>query len=947
MSKDQDHCQRGHQTEDKARRSNMSEDLQEGQRSRPLNIRQQNVNKSLISQLDLLASLRRDDYDICAIQEPYIDFNGKTRANRQWVTVYPITHKEHPDATRSVTLVNADLLTDTWRQIQLQHPDITAIEMTGEFGTLRIINIYNDCNNNSTLTHLSAYMRNRELQQYTAGPLNTIWLGDFNRHHPLWDEPRNAHLFTCGNLDLTQPLLNMLGRHNMKMTLPAFMPTLKSHSTGNYTRVDNVFCNEGLVDSVFKCTTDDASRPVKTDHYPIVTQLDIIAPKATSKPRPNFRLADWPGLLTTLKTNLENLTPPTELVDTQSFDKTLSKLNNTIQDAVRKHVKISKLSPYSKRWWSTELASEKRKMQRLGGRAKFQRANPSHPVHEEYRRQRNHYSEKIRHAKAEHWIGWLEGLDETSIWQASKLMMAPPTDAGRTRIPTLQVRDPTMKRILREAVDNADKGRLLYETFFPKTNPNLTPPPVGYRYPPPQWTFQNIADQQIHRAIKRLKPYKASRSGSVTNSVLIHARELLVPHLGPLFRATNTLKYYPQEWSLTEMLVLKKPGKSDYTVPSAWRPIVLSDGLARLLNSCQAEEMITRCEKHNILPANHFGARPGRTTTDSIHLLTKIVKDAWRKGQVASTLFLDVKSAFPSVDISRLIHDMRKRGIPKEHTQWIKRRLHNRSTTLSFDDHQTEAFIVENGLDQGDPHSGISYLIYNADLLKIPDHKAGEHILLFVDDAAVVVTGKDFTETHEKIRSIMNRTNGILDWARLHNCEFGVEKFNLLDFTRKLVPNPVNPRKKIPTPRRALILGNQRIPSRETARFLGIIVDNKLNWKGQCAAALAKGQDWVIHFSRIARASKGAHAKYLRQLYLSIAVPRMLYAADVFLTPQQNIGKKTRDGKAKQAALKKLASVQRRAAIMITGAMSTTATDVTEVMACSKPGLFLQVHTEQ
>ena len=210
-------------------------------------------------------------------------------------------------------------------------------------------------------------------------------------------------------------------------------------------------------------------------------------------------------------------------------------------------------------------------------------------------------------------------------------------------------------------------------SFFPKTNSNLTPPPVGYRYPPLQWTFQNIADQQIHWAIKRLKPYKASRSGLVTNSVLIHARELLVPHLGPLFQATNTLKYYSQEWSLMEALGLKKPGKSDYTVSSAWCPIVLLDGLARLLNSCQAEEMITRCEKHNILPANHFRARPGHTTTDSIHLLIKMVKDTWRKGQVVSTIFLDVKSAFPSIDISCLIHNMRKCGIPKEHTQWIKR----------------------------------------------------------------------------------------------------------------------------------------------------------------------------------------------------------------------------------------------------------------------------------
>jgi UV DNA damage repair endonuclease len=72
--------------------------------------------------------------------------------------------------------------------------------------------------------------------------------------------------------------------------------------------------------------------------------------------------------------------------------------------------------------------------------------------------------------------------------------------------------------------------------------------------------------------------------------------------------------------------------------------------MARLLNSCQAEDIVTMCEKYDILLANHFGVRPGRTTTDSIHLLTKTIKDTWRKGQVASALFLDVKGAFPSVD---------------------------------------------------------------------------------------------------------------------------------------------------------------------------------------------------------------------------------------------------------------------------------------------------------
>lgn len=78
-----------------------------------------------------------------------------------------------------------------------------------------------------------------------------------------------------------------------------------------------------------------------------------------------------------------------------------------------------------------------------------------------------------------------------------------------------------------------------------------------------------------------------------------------------------------------------------------------------------------------------------------------------------------------------------------------------------------------------------------------------------------------------------------------HNCKFGIKKFQLLDITRRLTPNPLNPRKRIAMLRQTLrlVLGDKHIPSKDTARFLRVIVDNKMNWKGQCATALAKGQD--------------------------------------------------------------------------------------------------------
>lgn len=77
-----------------------------------------------------------------------------------------------------------------------------------------------------------------------------------------------------------------------------------------------------------------------------------------------------------------------------------------------------------------------------------------------------------------------------------------------------------------------------------------------------------------------------------------------------------------------ETIVLKKPGKPDYSLPAAWRLIVLLNGLACLPNACVVDLVTTANEKLNILLNNHFGARPGHTTMDLIHLLVKTVKDA-------------------------------------------------------------------------------------------------------------------------------------------------------------------------------------------------------------------------------------------------------------------------------------------------------------------------------
>jgi hypothetical protein len=50
-----------------------------------------------------------------------------------------------------------------------------------------------------------------------------VWIGDFNRHHPMWEEDANSHLFKSENF--ISPLLNLLYRHNMLLALPKSIPT--------------------------------------------------------------------------------------------------------------------------------------------------------------------------------------------------------------------------------------------------------------------------------------------------------------------------------------------------------------------------------------------------------------------------------------------------------------------------------------------------------------------------------------------------------------------------------------------------------------------------------------------------------------------------------------------------------------------------------------------------
>ncbi|KAJ3758522.1 hypothetical protein EV360DRAFT_43679, partial [Lentinula raphanica] len=122
-------------------------------------------------------------------------------------------------------------------------------------------------------------------------------------------------------------------------------------------------------------------------------------------------------------------------------------------------------------------------------------------------------------------------------------------------------------------------------------------------------------------------------------------------------------------------------------------------------------------------------------------------------------------------------------GVPREITSWMQRRYAHRSTRLSFDDFISDSFPVVGGEDQGDPFAAVGYILYAAKLMDLFRKATKEQGLGFMDDVAGMTWAESFDDAHKGLTELMERNNGVSDWARDHNCEFGFDKFKLVDFT--------------------------------------------------------------------------------------------------------------------------------------------------------------------
>ena len=97
------------------------------------------------------------------------------------------------------------------------------------------------------------------------------------------------------------------------------------------------------------------------------------------------------------------------------------------------------------------------------------------------------------------------------------------------------------------------------------------------------------------------------------------------------------------------------------------------------------------------------------------------------------------------------------------------------------------------------------------------------------------------------------------------------------------------------------------------------------------AYALAKGTMWLQQIRRLSRPSQGMPHKFIRKLFISVCLPKMLYGCDVFCAF------KIANPDAKSGLIPRMARVQRAAALQITGALKSSPNDSLNIHADLEP----------
>lgn len=315
-----------------------------------------------------------------------------------------------------------------------------------------------------------------------------------------------------------------------------------------------------------------------------------------------------------------------------------------------------------------------------------------------------------------------------------------------------------------------------------------------------------VSPLDVWNTIKKLSPRKAPGHDQITNKALKHLPQSASTIIANIFTACLRLSYFPKSWKRAVIIMIPKP-KKDHMIPNNHRPISLLTSLSKIFEKL----ILTRLKIHISPRCEQHAFRSGHsTTTQLVTLIDDLSSNHSNKDKTAA-IFLDIEKAFDRVWHEALLYKLIHTGVPTYIVKIVKSFLHDRSFLIKISNSLSKPRNIEAGVPQGSCLSPLLYVLYINDLPTSPQTK----VALFADDTMFYAHNKNYKYAVARLQRQLNLAS---DWMSKWRIRVNVSKTVAVIFGLTTTNQNVK-----------LVLQGQTIDWSTHAKYLGVILDQKLN----------------------------------------------------------------------------------------------------------------------
>ena len=298
-----------------------------------------------------------------------------------------------------------------------------------------------------------------------------------------------------------------------------------------------------------------------------------------------------------------------------------------------------------------------------------------------------------------------------------------------------------------------------------------------------------------------------------------------------------------------------------------YRPISILPIFSKIFERIIHKRVYNYCEFFDILHPSQYGFRKNRSTSQAIIDHLQYLYNNIDNDNVVFSMFLDFRKAFDTVDIDVLLSKLHFYGIRGVELSLFKSYLTGRKQYTSIQGVNSEIEQLTHGVPQGSVLGPFLFLIFINDL---PNASTFFKYVLFADDSTVstpIPYNSSFSTQH--FADIINCELGkIHRWLLSNKIAINCDKtkFIIFSYGRYYALPPI-------------FIGSSQIGQTDHTKFLGILIDQNLNFKhhiNYIASKLSKSVGILYKLKYFLPET------VLKLLYFSFVHPYLVYAIEAW-----------------------------------------------------------------